>query len=73
MKEGTLDRVQSKCLVAELLSREQSVACSVVVSFPLHQIKIFFSTRLGGRVHGSSAQAGGGNETSAAAGLKNKI
>lgn len=47
-KEGTvcragLDRrVQSKCFVAELLSREQKVAHIVVVSFPLHQIKTFF-------------------------------
>lgn len=54
-KEGTvcragLDRrVQSKCFVAELLSREQKVAHIVVVSFPLHQIKTFFFFFFSGR------------------------
>ena len=41
-RAGLDRRVQSKCLVAELLSREQKVAHIVVVSFPLHQIKTFF-------------------------------
>lgn len=41
-RAGLDRRVQSKCLVAELLSREQKVAHNVVVSFLLHQIKPFF-------------------------------
>lgn len=41
-RAGLDRRVQSKCFVAELLSREQKVAHIVVVSFPLHQIKTFF-------------------------------
>lgn len=41
-RAGLHRRVQSKCFVAELLSREQKVAHIVVVSFPLHQIKTFF-------------------------------
>lgn len=80
-KEGTvcragLDRrVQSKCFVAELLSREQKVAHIVVVSFPLHQIKtffFFFFFSLGGRACSSWTHAGGWNETSAAAKKKKK-
>lgn len=41
-RAGLERRVQLKCFVAELLSREQKVAHTVVVSFLLHQIKIFF-------------------------------
>lgn len=50
-RAGLDRRVQSKCLVAELLSREQKVAHNVVVSFLLHQIEtlfFFFSFSLGG-------------------------
>ena len=48
-RAGLDRRVQSKCLVAELLSREQKVAHIVVVSFPLHQIKTFFFFCFSGR------------------------
>lgn len=71
-RAGLDRRVQSKCFVAELLSREQKVAHIVVVSFPLHQIKIFFFLFLGGRACSSWTHAGGWSETSAAARGKNK-
>lgn len=68
---GLHRRVQLKCFVAELLSREQKVAHIVVVSFPLHQIKTFFS--VGGWACSSWTHAGGWNEMSAAAcKVKNK-
>lgn len=66
-RAGLHRRVQSKCFVAELLSGEQKVAHIVVVSFPLHQIEIFFFLFLGGRACSSWTHAGGWNETSAAA------
>lgn len=42
-RAGLDTRVQTKCFVAELLSREQKVARTVAVSFPLHQTDPFFS------------------------------
>lgn len=67
-RAGLDTRVQSKCLVAELLSWEQKVAHIVVVSFPLHQIKTFFFFLLweAGPAAPEPMQAGE-NETSAAA------
>lgn len=41
-RAGLDRRVQSKCFVAELLSREQKVARIVAVSFLLHQINLLF-------------------------------
>lgn len=70
-RAGLDTRVQSKCLVAELLSWEQKVAHIVVVSFPLHQIKTFFFFLLweAGPAAPEPMQAGE-NETSAAASKK---
>lgn len=72
-RAGLDRRVQSKCLVAELLSREQKVAHNVVVSFLLHQIETsFFFFSFLWEACSSWTHAGGWNETSASGKLKKK-